>query len=163
MKRHEYEGRILVKAAYAGYIILTRRNDMSLVRTEITLKNGADIKLAQEGKIKKHEIREMTVNALIDTGAQTLVINEKIREQLGLKMVGTAPGILADGTKAYYDKVGPVRVCWKDRNCLLPALLLPGAKEVLLGALPLEALDLTINPRRELLGVHRGKIAHYIK
>jgi len=135
---------------------------MSIVRTELTLKNWNDINDSQEGRIKESEIRQLTVNAVVDTGAWTLVVNNEVKEKLGLKITGKGPGTLADGTKGRYDKVGPIEIWWKDRNVLMEALLLPEAKEVLLGAIPLEAMDLTINPLRELVGVHGDVIDHLI-
>ena len=135
---------------------------MSIVKTEITLKNLHDKIKAEEGLIKETDIREMTVNALVDTGAWTLVINEAIREQLGLEKAGVDESTLADGTKTKYDMAGPLEVWWKDRRVLLDALVLPDADEILLGAIPLEAMDLTVNPRRELVGAHGDKSMHKI-
>jgi len=135
---------------------------MSLVKTEITLRNLYDKIKAEEGLIKKTDVREMTVNALVDTGAWTLVINEAIREQLGLEKAGVEEATLADGTKTEYDMAGPLEVWWKNRRVLLDALVLPDADEILLGAIPLEAMDLTVNPRRELVGAHGDKSMHKI-
>jgi len=58
---------------------------MGLVYEEITLKNNYDVTNFKHGLIKESEIRQITVQALVDTGASTLVINEEIREKLGLK------------------------------------------------------------------------------
>jgi hypothetical protein len=91
-----------------------------------------------------------------------LVINNEIKEKLGLVVRGKAPGTLADGTHARYDMAGPIEIWWKDRYVLLDALLLPEAEDVLLGAIPLEAMDLTINPLRELVGAHGDEIVHRI-
>jgi len=135
---------------------------MSLVKTEITLRNLYDKIKAEEGIIKKTDVREMTVKALVDTGAWTLVINEAIREQLGLEKAGIEEATLADGSKTEYDMAGPLEVWWKDRRVLLDALVLPDADEILLGAIPLEAMDLTVNPRRELVGAHGDKSMHKI-
>jgi clan AA aspartic protease len=135
---------------------------MSLVQTEITLKNVKDKMKADEGLIKEHEIRQITVSALVDTGAWTLVINEATREQLGLDLLGTESGTLADGTKDEYNLAGPLEVRWKNRRTTCEALILPDAKSVLLGAIPLEAMDLTVNPRREVVGVHGDQIMHCI-
>jgi clan AA aspartic protease len=135
---------------------------MSLVQTEITLKNVKDKMKADEGLIQEHEIRQITVPALVDTGAWTLVINEATREQLGLDIVGTESGTLADGTKEESNMVGPLEVWWKNRRVLCDALVLPNAKSVLLGAIPLEAMELTVNPRREVVGVHGDQIMHCI-
>jgi len=135
---------------------------MSLVRTEITLKNSEDKINAKRGLIKETEIRQLTVNAFVDTGAWTLVINEETRKKLGLDIVGSDSGTLADGKKAEYNVAGPLEVIWKNRRTTCEALVLPDAKDILLGAIPLEAMDLTVNPRRELVGAHGDQILHHI-
>jgi len=135
---------------------------MSIVQTEITLKNLKDKIKADEGLIKESEIRQMNVNSIVDTGAWTLVINESTREKLGLDIVGTETGTLADGTIEEYNMAGPVEVKWKNRRAICDALILPDADDVLLGAIPLEVMDLTINPRRELVGVHGDQVIHRV-
>jgi len=137
---------------------------MGIVRTAITLKNVRDIFKAEDGVIKEQEIRQITINALVDTGSWTLVINEAIREELGLTVTRTESGTLADGTHSVYNLVGPLKVSWKDRHVICEALVLPDAEEVLLGAIPLEAMDLTINPRKEeVVGAHGDQIVHSVK
>jgi len=136
---------------------------MSIVRTEITLKNINDKIKAEEGIIDEAKIRKVTVNALIDTGAWTLVINEAVREKLGLKILGTELEALANGSIAEYSIAGPVEIRWKNRRVTCDALVLPEADDILLGTIPLEAMDLTINPRRELVGVHGDIVLHHIK
>jgi predicted aspartyl protease len=59
---------------------------MGEVHTEITLVNIEDTMKARNGLIPESEIRQLTVNALIDTGAWTLVINEETRQKLGLNV-----------------------------------------------------------------------------
>jgi len=55
---------------------------MSIVHTEITLKNAVDVSNFATGIVKsKDEIRQTIVQALVDTGAWTLVINEAIHNQ----------------------------------------------------------------------------------
>ena len=135
---------------------------MSLVQTEITLKNLNDKLNAKNGFIAEQEIRQLTTKALVDTGAWTLVINEAIREKLGLDISGTASGTLADSTKNEYKMAGPLEVYWKDRHVTLDALVIPDAESILLGAIPLEAMDLTINPRRELVEAHGDQTMHFI-
>ena len=137
---------------------------MSLVYTEITLKNAGDVLNAVSGIIADHTIRQTTVRALVDTGAWTLVINEAIREKLGLRIMKTATGTLADGTKSEYSLAGPVEVGWKNRSTNCDAIVLPKADEILLGAIPLEGMDLMIHPLKEMLvGVHGDEIIHSIK
>jgi clan AA aspartic protease len=137
---------------------------MGIVRTEITLKNAYDIYRVQDGVIKEPEIRRTTIDALVDTGAWTLVINETIREKLGLSITRTDSGTLADGTRSVYNVAGPLEVIWKDRSTICEALVLPDAEDVLLGAIPLEAMDLIINPRtEEVVGAHGDQIIHSVK
>ena len=79
---------------------------MGIVRTAITLKNARDVYKVQEGIIKEQEIRQMSINALVDTGAWTMVINEKLQKDLGLEVTRTSTGKLADGTQIMYNIVG---------------------------------------------------------
>ncbi|GMO49559.1 MAG: hypothetical protein Pg6C_12270 [Treponemataceae bacterium] len=131
------------------------------VHTEITLKNGGDVIKAKESLIKEADIRQVTVDAVVDTGAWTLVINEETRGKLGLSVLGTDWVNLADGGITNCAIVGPVEVWWKDRWNLQNALMLPDSKEILLGAIPLEAMDLAIDPRAgEIKGAHGDQIIH---
>ena len=137
---------------------------MSLVYTEITLKNAIDVANVMSGMGEDHGIRQITARALVDTGAWTLVINEATRKKLGLRVFKTAEGTLADGTKSEYSLAGPVEVGWKNRSTNCDALVLPEADEILLGAIPLEAMDLMIHPRsEEVVGVHGDQVIHSIK
>jgi clan AA aspartic protease len=128
---------------------------MGMVRTEITLANIEDQGVANRGYIPMDQIRRLTVNALVDTGAGTLVINEEIREKLGLRIRRTHRGTLADGTKEEYPIAGPLEITWKDRVAVCEAIVLPNADEILLGAIPLEAMDLMVHPlNEEVVGAH---------
>ena len=132
---------------------------MGYVYSEITLKNATDVINCKRGLIKEEEIRETTVTAMVDTGAATLVINEELRRQLGLELTDTFKAELADGSKKIYMYSEPVQIQWKDRKAVLQAIVLPSIGDVLLGAIPLEAMDLVINPsKQELVGAHGDKI-----
>jgi clan AA aspartic protease len=135
---------------------------MSIVYTEITLKNEGDTILVKRGYIKEDEVRQMTVQAIVDTGAWTIVINEDTREKLGLDDNGYGEATLADGQKEEYPMAGPLEIRWKNRHFTCDALVLPDAPDILLGAIPLEGMDLTINPKRELVGVHGDKEMHRV-
>ena len=135
---------------------------MSIVSTEITLKNGTDVDDAIRGLIEEHEVRQMTVQAMVDTGAWTIVINEETREKLGLLDKGYENGTLADGTKERYKMAGPLEIWWENRHITCDALVIPDAPDILLGALILEGLDLTINPKRELVGIHGDIVMHRV-
>ncbi|MCL2809281.1 MAG: aspartyl protease family protein [Treponema sp.] len=132
---------------------------MGLVHTEITLKNRNDMMKAEENLIPNNKIRQLTVNALVDTGAWTMVINEETRAKLGLERTRTKTGTLADGSKAVYDVVGPLEIIWKNRGVLCEAMVIPNAEINLLGAIPLEAMDLMIHPSsQEVIGAHGDEV-----
>jgi len=135
---------------------------MSVVYTELTLTNKVDAANVKRGIIKETEVRQMTVQAIVDTGAWTLVINEETRQKLGLDDSGFGEATLADGQKGEFPMAGPLEIRWKNRRFTCDALVLPDAPDILLGAIPLEGMDLTINPKRELVGVHGDKEMHRV-
>jgi clan AA aspartic protease len=135
---------------------------MSVVYTELNLKNEKDIILAEEGIIKENEIRQLTVQAIVDTGAWTIIINDETRKKLGLRDRGIGEALLADGQKSEHPMVGPMEIWWKNRSFTCNALVIPDAPDILLGAIPLEGMDLTINPLRELVGVHGDFVLHRV-
>ncbi len=127
---------------------------MGIIRTEIELINGGDLELVRRGKLKPGEVRQMKVQALVDCGASMLAINENIRRQLDLLKVDERLAELADGKMETYDVVGPIEVRFPHRRCSVDAMVLPGDSEVLLGALPMEDMDLVIEPKTETVMVN---------
>ena len=137
---------------------------MSTVKTQITLKNATDVELAERGQITGAQVRTLTVEALADTGAWTLVIDEDTRQKLGLRLKGPEPGVLADGTNVVYQVTDGVEIHWQDRQTVCPALVVPGADEILFGALPMEGMDLIVHPRKEeVVGAHGDTALYKLK
>jgi clan AA aspartic protease len=137
---------------------------MGIVYAEITLKNAGDSVRVKEGLITEKEIRVTTVRAMVDTGCGTLVISEEVRDTLGLAIEGLRNATLAGGARQVCQVTEPVRVHWKDRSTTCPALVLPGGKDVLLGAIPLEDMDLMVNPAgQELTGAHGDEVLCMLK
>jgi clan AA aspartic protease len=127
---------------------------MGLVNEEITLKNVRDKMKAEEGYINESEIRQTTVQAVVDTGAMTLVINEQLRQELGLGVVGEREATLADSTKRTVKIVEAVEIHWKNRFMTCQPWVVSAGK-ILLGAIPLENMDLMVDPNHQkLVGVH---------
>jgi clan AA aspartic protease len=132
---------------------------MGIVYAEITIKNSGDVAKAQGGFIPEQDIREVRVQALVDTGAGTLVINEEIMRSLGLGVRALRRASFANNTKEICKVTDPVDVYWKDRGMTCQALVVSGASEVLLGAIPLEDMDLIVNPsKQELMGAHGDEV-----
>lgn len=124
---------------------------MGLVYADIKLFNFADETLYEDGYLPKEKIRQMTINAMANSGAIRLSINEVIRKQLGLRVRQQLDISLADGTKRRLDVAGPVRLKFKDRDCITDAFVLPGNEEPLIGAVPMELMDLVIIPTENKL------------
>jgi clan AA aspartic protease len=128
---------------------------MGIVYAEIKLKNAGDEVRLRDGHIAKNDVRETTVKAMVDTGTGTLVIDEAIREKLGLETKGLRGITLAGGTKVTCKVTETVTICWKDRESDCRALVLPGEGDVLLGVIPLEDMDLIVSPAKQaLVGAH---------
>jgi len=137
---------------------------MGTVFTEIILKNGSDLVRLQDGNITDKDVRSLTVNAIVDTGAITLVINENICQKLGLVIEGTRTAYLAGGEEASCKVTEPVRIYWKNRDATCRAWVLPGGDDVLLGTILLEEMDLAVDPlNKQLFGVHGDEVVGLIK
>ena len=135
---------------------------MGIVTTEITLKNTFDVGAAYMGYIKSEEVRTATVTAVVDTGAMYVVITEELYQKLGLIKERDTSAHIANGEHVNCIITRPVDVHWKDRSTTVQAMVIPGAKKVLLGALALEAMDLIISPKKqELVGAHGDRMEFY--
>ena len=127
---------------------------MGLTYAEIELANAGEIYLAQKGYILPENVKKITVKALVDSGAYMLAINESIKLQLDLPKLEEQIAELADGSKLKLEIVGPVEVRFENRSTTCRAMVLPGDAEVLLGTIPLEDMDVLIDPRQQRLIVN---------
>jgi clan AA aspartic protease len=114
---------------------------MGLIYADIQLSNPYDNNLAS-----------IEVKSLVDTGALFLCIPEHIAIQLKLKEFEKREVTIADGSKKLVPYVGPIKINYKNRMCLTGALVL--GEGVLLGAIPIEDMDLLIHPAQLKLEVN---------
>ncbi len=118
-----------------------------MVMTKLTLWNNTDLDLVERGLIKPEEVRTTELDALVDTGATQLVLPIDVCRRLGLRPGRTVPVRLADGTDremTYYTSLH-ISILGRDMNC--DALAAPEGTSALIGQIPLEALDLVVDPR----------------
>ncbi len=127
---------------------------MGLVYAEIELINGGDLELARRNMLDPEDIKRMSVEMLVDSGSYYMCINETVKEQLDLSVIEKRKGQLANGQIVEYDVVGPIEVKFKNRRCHVDAMVLPGDSEMLLGAIPMEDMDVLIHPLRQELVVN---------
>ena len=123
---------------------------MGVFRQEFTIINADDKALAKRNVIKQSEIRQLQVSFLVDTGAYMLCINEEIQHQLGLEITDRQEGLLANGERQLFNIAG-VEVKIFNRRTITEAIVLPGNAEPLFGSIPLEALDLIVDPKERAL------------
>jgi clan AA aspartic protease len=98
---------------------------------------------------REQDLLPVKAKALADTGALMLCIPEHIALQLKLETESLREVSVADGRSKNVPYVGPIRVSFGKRFCYVGALVL--GDEVLLGAVPMEDMDLVISPsRREI-------------
>jgi len=134
---------------------------MGLITAQIELTNGRDLILLKEAIIKKEDVHRANVTALVDTGAYLLCINEHLKAQLDLPKFDEISVEFADSTIRRMERVGPIELRFENRKTLTTAVVLPGDSEVLLGSIPLEDLDIVINPKTETIEVN--PISPYLK
>jgi clan AA aspartic protease len=128
---------------------------MGITRDKIILTNVVDKGNAKSGFIPAKDIRSVTVRAVADTGALRLTIPESLREKLGLEIVKKVPATLADGEKLECGLSEGVEVRWKDRAEITQAWVVPKECSVLLGAIPMEGMDIMVDPKNQcLVGIH---------
>ncbi len=106
---------------------------MGITRTTVTLANPSDPSLAP-----------LDLVALVDTGAMHLCVPEHVAVQLRLAELEKREVTLADGSRREVPYVGPIRVRFRNRGCFTGAMVM--GDEVLLGAIPMEDMDLVIRP-----------------
>jgi clan AA aspartic protease len=116
---------------------------MGLVKAKVSLKNP-----------RKPELHALEVDALADTGAVHLCLPSHVQIQLGLEEIAKKEVTLADGRKSLVPYVGPVELHFKNRVGFAGALVM--GDEVLLGAIPMEDMDLIVIPKTRTLDVNPG-------
>lgn len=116
---------------------------MALIHTTITLKNPT---LASFVSID--------TTALVDTGALHLCIPEHMALQLGfdLNTSMVREVTTANSKKHMCPYVGPIQVTFQNRSCFTGALVI--GDEVLLGAVPMEDMDLILSPAKQAVTVN---------
>lgn len=93
------------------------------------------------------DLEEIDADALVDTGTLHLCIPQALATRLRLKETGSRDVTLADGATQRVRYVSPVRIELLGRVCVTGALVL--GDQVLLGAIPMEDMDLIVEPARQ--------------
>lgn len=127
---------------------------MGKVYAAIELINITDVAMARRHIICDEEIKRVRLQMLADSGAYMMAINETIQSQLELPFIENRKAVMADGTIKEFEVVGPVMVKFDNRNAVCNAYVPAGDSEPLLGAIPMEEMDVLIHPLRQELVVN---------
>ncbi|WP_439545198.1 clan AA aspartic protease [Sandarakinorhabdus sp.] len=100
------------------------------------------IRLANFGR---DDLEEIDANALVDSGAAELCVPQHIANQLRLKQLEEREVRIANGDRVLVPYVGGVRVEVFGRQTVTSAIVI--GDQVLLGTIPMQAMDLVIHPR----------------
>ena len=114
---------------------------MGLVTARIVLENP-----------REPALKGIEVGTLVDSGAIHLCIPEHLQIQLKLQEIDKKEVTLADGSKKLVPYAGPVQIRFKNRVGFTGALVM--GDQVLLGAIPMEDLDLVVLPKEKVLDVN---------
>jgi clan AA aspartic protease len=109
----------------------------------------ADIELANP---KNGSLKPIAVQALVDAGAMTICIPEHIAVQLQLQEIEKREVTTADERSHVVPYVGPVQIKFANRTCFTGALVI--GESVLMGAVPMEDMDLVISPSGQTVTVN---------
>lgn len=107
---------------------------MGLANAKIQLRNP-----------RRPELKAVEVDALADTGAVHMCIPSHIRLQLQLDEAEAREVTLADGSRTFVPYVGPIELRYENRVGFSGALVM--GETALLGAIPMEDMDLVVVPR----------------
>ena len=125
---------------------------MGKVMQKIKLTSYTDIIRVQDGHLAPELIRSMEVDALIDTGARsTLVLPADVVAKMGFAQVEVKKVRLADGSLIDSPRVTGIHLEICGRDMLTSAHVMPAGTTPLVGQIPLEELDLVVDPKRQEL------------
>lgn len=127
---------------------------MGLVYADVELINSADLEMARRHIIGTEEVRRLRISMLADSGAYMMAINENIQSQLELPFIEKRKAVMADGSVQEFEVVGPVMIKFANRTAVCNAFVFNGNSEPLLGAIPMEEMDVLIHPLRQELIVN---------
>jgi clan AA aspartic protease len=124
---------------------------MGKVMTKLIIENDVDRCNAENGLILPSQVRRVEVEALVDTGATTLVLPADVVAKLGVPLRDRQMARLADGTLSEVARVRSLHIEILGRDMTGDALVVPAGATPLIGQVQLEMLDLVVDPRSQEL------------
>ena len=129
----------------------TKDAEMGKVVVELELINAEDETLNRHGHLKAEQIRRIKIPALVDTGATGLSLSEDTIQKLGLSVIKEVTSHFANGQSAKRKVYGSVTINVMGRSAITWVVANPKNVPALMGQVPLELLDLMVDPRNQRL------------
>jgi clan AA aspartic protease len=120
---------------------------MGKIMTKVKVTNNTDRDKATAGELDPAKVRVVEVQALVDTGATMLALPADVCRTLGLVHQGRRRVRYADGRVRDVPWVGGVRIEILGREMTCDALVQAEGTTPLIGQIPLEGLDLIVDPK----------------
>jgi predicted aspartyl protease len=136
--------------------------DVGRILVDMHVENYDDLSQVAFGQIPISQVRNLDVQALVDTGSHYASLTTSDVAQLGLRPVRRRQTLSAAGliTQQIYSAV---RITVQGRDCLIEVAEIPNGMPCLLGQIPLELMDYWIDMKnRRLVGnpEHGGEWMH---
>ena len=120
--------------------------EMGKVLVTARIEHLGDLFNAEQGTLAPDRVRALEVHdALVDTGATGLSMPKSLLEKLGLKFLRTRRARTSAGS-IDVRLFGTVRLTVQGRDCPCDVTELPDDCPVLIGQIPLEAMDFVVDP-----------------
>ena len=93
--------------------------------------------------------KSVNVRVMVDTGTTHMIVTADIARELGfdLEEMSTYSLTVADSRRVRCPRIRPIEIRFEDRTFQTEAAVL--GDECLMGVIPLEAMDLVVNPKLE--------------
>ena len=123
---------------------------MAKIIQKVKLTNSFYLFAAEKGWIKKKDIKSLVINMWVDSGAAMVCLPSRMISELGLekkseKQIATTSGYVLSSLYS------PVTISILDREIELNIMEIPDGVPPLLGSIALEAMNLVVNPRKQIV------------
>jgi predicted aspartyl protease len=124
---------------------------MGRVAVSAMIESLEDLYRVQRNELSPDQVRRIEVKeALVDTGATGLSLPRALVQQLGLLPLRARRAVTTAGIREI-PKFGAVRLLVQGRDCVCDVQEVDDAWPVQIGQVPLELMDLVVDPGRRQL------------
>lgn len=127
---------------------------MGKVMQRVKLRNSLDVARVIERSLPEAAVRGTEIDALVDTGATMLVLPAEIIAAIGVPILGTRRVRYANRETGERPWVGNVEIEILGRKTVCTAIVERAGTTALIGQIPLEELDLLVDPKSRELRVN---------